>query len=263
MLAVSANITNADAFFAIAWRLIIMPMFLFSGTFYPLSSLPLALQWIGWISPLWHATQLGRWLSYGMPLEPWQAMVSIVYLLAMGVVGIVLARRRFEILIPRNGNATSSCATADRPSCGPSVRRTKEIFNLLQAHHPGGFAPSLLRAGARFQPRLPRPPDAARLCACHRLRRLRRSESGEMMGAVRLHADANHETGEYGILLRSDLKGLGLGWELMRLMIEWAKVEGLREIDGQVLRENSTMLDMCRSLGFSIKIDRTIWNCAS
>ena len=96
MLAVSANITNADAFFAIAWRLVIMPMFLFSGTFYPLSSLPLALQWIGWISPLWHATQLGRWLSYGMPLEPWQAMVSVVYLLAMGVVGIVLARRRFE-----------------------------------------------------------------------------------------------------------------------------------------------------------------------
>jgi len=80
-------------------------------------------------------------------------------------------------------------------------------------------------------------------------------ETGEMMGAVRLHADANHETGEYGILLRSDLKGLGLGWELMRLMIEWAKAEGLREVEGQVLRENSTMLDMCRSLGFSIRID--------
>ncbi|PVE26409.1 GNAT family N-acetyltransferase [Microvirga sp. KLBC 81] len=80
-------------------------------------------------------------------------------------------------------------------------------------------------------------------------------ETGEMMGAVRVHADANHETGEYGILLRSDLKGLGLGWMLMRLMIEWAKVEGLHEVEGQVLRENSTMLDMCRSLGFSIKID--------
>ncbi|MBJ6124476.1 bifunctional acetate--CoA ligase family protein/GNAT family N-acetyltransferase [Microvirga splendida] len=80
-------------------------------------------------------------------------------------------------------------------------------------------------------------------------------ETGEMMGAVRLHADANHETGEYGILLRSDLKGLGLGWELMRLMIEWAKAEGLREVEGQVLRENSTMLDMCRSLGFTIRID--------
>jgi acetyltransferase len=80
-------------------------------------------------------------------------------------------------------------------------------------------------------------------------------QTGEMMGAVRVHADANHETGEYGILLRSDLKGLGLGWTLMRLMIEWAKVEGLHEIEGQVLRENTTMLDMCRSLGFSVRID--------
>jgi acetyltransferase len=80
-------------------------------------------------------------------------------------------------------------------------------------------------------------------------------DTGDMMGAVRVHADANHETGEYGILLRSDLKGLGLGWELMKLMIEWAKVEGLREVEGQVLRENTTMLDMCRSLGFSIRTD--------
>jgi acetyltransferase len=81
------------------------------------------------------------------------------------------------------------------------------------------------------------------------------AETREMMGAVRLHADANHESGEYGILLRSDLKGLGLGWELMRLMIEWAKAEGLHEVEGQVLRENTTMLDMCRSLGFSIRVD--------
>jgi acetyltransferase len=80
-------------------------------------------------------------------------------------------------------------------------------------------------------------------------------ESGDMLGAVRLHADANHETGEYGILLRSDLKGLGLGWDLMRFMIEWAKAEGLRMVEGQVLRENSTMLDMCRRLGFSIRND--------
>lgn len=96
MLAVSANVTNEDVFLASTWRLLIMPMFLFSGTFYPLSGLPLALQLIGWISPLWHATQLGRWLSYGMPLEPWQAAVSVAYLLTLGIVGIVVARRRFE-----------------------------------------------------------------------------------------------------------------------------------------------------------------------
>ncbi len=96
MLAISANVKNEDGFLAFTWRLVIMPMFLFSGTFYPLSSLPLALQWIGWISPLWHATQLGRWLSYGMPLEPWQALLSVLYLLTIGVFGLLLARRRFE-----------------------------------------------------------------------------------------------------------------------------------------------------------------------
>jgi acetyltransferase len=80
-------------------------------------------------------------------------------------------------------------------------------------------------------------------------------ENGKMMGAVRLHADANQEKGEYAILLRSDLKGIGLGWELMRLMIEWALAEGLQEVEGQVLRENRTMLEMCKSLGFECRAD--------
>ncbi|HYF55765.1 MAG TPA: GNAT family N-acetyltransferase, partial [Salinarimonas sp.] len=79
--------------------------------------------------------------------------------------------------------------------------------------------------------------------------------TGEMMGAVRLHADANHESGEYAILLRSDLKGQGLGWLLMRLMIEWARHEGLRHVEGQVLRENTVMLEMCAALGFAIRTD--------
>jgi acetyltransferase len=79
--------------------------------------------------------------------------------------------------------------------------------------------------------------------------------AGVMIGAVRLHADANRERGEYAILVRSDLKGQGLGWELMRLIIEWAQTEGLRLIEGQVLRENTSMLDMCRRLGFAIRSD--------
>jgi acetyltransferase len=76
-----------------------------------------------------------------------------------------------------------------------------------------------------------------------------------MLGVVRLHSDANHETAEYAILLRSDLKGLGLGWELMQLIIEWAKADGLIVIEGQVLRENTVMLDMCRALDFEIRTD--------
>ena len=79
--------------------------------------------------------------------------------------------------------------------------------------------------------------------------------SGEMLGAVRLHADANYEKGEYGILVRSDLKGHGIGWTLMQIMIEYAQWQGLKVIEGQVLRENTTMLAMCRQLGFRIDAD--------
>lgn len=78
---------------------------------------------------------------------------------------------------------------------------------------------------------------------------------GEMLGAVRLLADANYERGEYAILVRSDLKGVGLGWQLMQIMIEYARRQGLRLVEGQVLRENRTMLAMCRELGFSFKPD--------
>jgi len=80
-------------------------------------------------------------------------------------------------------------------------------------------------------------------------------QTGELLGEARLQADANHERGEYGILIRSDLKGVGLGWELMRLLTEWARVEGLRIIEGEVLRENKTMLAMCRELGFTARPD--------
>jgi RimJ/RimL family protein N-acetyltransferase len=77
----------------------------------------------------------------------------------------------------------------------------------------------------------------------------------EMLGVVWLYSDSIHETGEYAILLRSDLKGRGLGWALMQLIIEYAKSEGLSRIYGQILQENSVMLKMCRELGFKIKTD--------
>jgi acetyltransferase len=75
----------------------------------------------------------------------------------------------------------------------------------------------------------------------------------ELLGGVRLHVDANHESGEYAVLLRSDLKGRGLGWQLMQLIIEYARNEGLRRIEGQVLAENTVMLQMCRQLGFKVE----------
>ena len=90
MLAVTVRLERDEGYFAIIARFVVAPMFLFSGTFYPLEQMPIFLQPIGWISPLWHATELGRNLSYGMPVEPIMLWVHIGYLAIMGVVGMAL-----------------------------------------------------------------------------------------------------------------------------------------------------------------------------
>jgi len=79
--------------------------------------------------------------------------------------------------------------------------------------------------------------------------------TNELVGVVRIHSDSIYESGEYAILLRSDFKGRGLGWALMQSIIEYAKSEGLKIISGDVLRENTIMLEMCRDLGFEVKSD--------
>ena len=79
--------------------------------------------------------------------------------------------------------------------------------------------------------------------------------TGDKVGGVRLMLDVDHESGEYAILLRSDQKGKGLGWSLMELIIEYARKENLRHIEGQVLGENTTMILMCQELGFHIADD--------
>jgi len=71
-----------------------------------------------------------------------------------------------------------------------------------------------------------------------------------MLGVVRLHVGATGDVGEYAILVRSDLKGRGLGWRLMQHLIDYGKSEGLKEFNGLVLVENTSMLRMCRQLGF-------------
>jgi acetyltransferase len=77
----------------------------------------------------------------------------------------------------------------------------------------------------------------------------------DLLGVVRFHADSIYETAEYAILLRSDLKGRGLGWRLMELIVEYSRNEGLKRIEGQVLAENTTMLRMCREQGFTVTDD--------
>jgi RimJ/RimL family protein N-acetyltransferase len=75
-------------------------------------------------------------------------------------------------------------------------------------------------------------------------------DTGHMLGLVRLKEELDEETAEFAILVRSRLKGHGLGWLLMRRVIDYAKEKGLRRVYGDVLAENSAMLKMCAELGF-------------
>ena len=71
---------------AMIMRFGVTPMFLFSGTFFPLTQLPFFLQWIGWISPLWHGTELGRIFSYGLQEPIWLTVLHVLYLVAITAV---------------------------------------------------------------------------------------------------------------------------------------------------------------------------------
>ncbi|MBP2311692.1 bifunctional acetate--CoA ligase family protein/GNAT family N-acetyltransferase [Azospirillum soli] len=77
-------------------------------------------------------------------------------------------------------------------------------------------------------------------------------ETGEtiMYGVVRITADPDNLRAEYAVMVRSDMKGQGLGYQLMNRILDYARSRGIKEVYGEVLRENTNMLGMCRALGF-------------
>lgn len=95
LMAYAGSIEDDKGQFALVQRFFFMPMFLFSGTFYPLETLPPWLQWIGWISPLWHGAELGRVATYGAAVAPAMVVVHVVYLVVLTAVGYVWGRRVF------------------------------------------------------------------------------------------------------------------------------------------------------------------------
>jgi acetyltransferase len=69
-------------------------------------------------------------------------------------------------------------------------------------------------------------------------------------GVARLAADPDNERAEFDILVRSDLKGRGLGTALMRRLIAHARGRGVKVVFGQVASDNARMLALCDDLGF-------------
>lgn len=95
LMAYAATIKEDKGQFAMVMRFIVMPLFLFSGTFFPLDTLPLLVRWVGWISPIWHGTELGRVLSYGYDEPPVLTIIHVVFLLGLAWFGWVLTKRQF------------------------------------------------------------------------------------------------------------------------------------------------------------------------
>lgn len=77
--------------------LVTIPMFLFSATFFPIEAYPSAVRWVVELTPLYRGVVLCRELTTGA--LSWASLVSVVYLVAMGVVGLLVVRRRLDKLL--------------------------------------------------------------------------------------------------------------------------------------------------------------------
>jgi lipooligosaccharide transport system permease protein len=93
VFAYSATI-RSDAMFAVLFRFLVMPMTLFAGVFFPVTSLPPLARLLAYASPLWHGVELSRAATLGTPTA-WGAWTHVGYLLAWAVGGFATAAWRF------------------------------------------------------------------------------------------------------------------------------------------------------------------------
>jgi len=94
VLAFTTGLEN-DTSLSSLFRFGITPMFLFSGTFFPITQLPAWIRPLAWLTPLWHGVELTRSAALGTP-SAWPWMVHALFLLAVAAGGLVLATARLE-----------------------------------------------------------------------------------------------------------------------------------------------------------------------
>ena len=73
----------------------------------------------------------------------------------------------------------------------------------------------------------------------------------DICGVVRLVPEPNLEQVEFAVIVLHDMTGMGLGMILMRRIIDYARQRGIKEVHGDVLRENRIMLKLCNVFGFN------------
>jgi acetyltransferase len=75
----------------------------------------------------------------------------------------------------------------------------------------------------------------------------------EVLAAAGFYSDADDDSAEFGIIVRSDLKGQGMGFTIMTYLFRKAPSYGVRRLWGLILRDNADMLDLVTSLGMRIE----------
>jgi lipooligosaccharide transport system permease protein len=95
VMAFSAGVTDEGSAFNVLFRLVLVPMTLFSGTFFPVAALPGWVRPLTWASPLWHGTELARAAALGTS-GPLPAAGHGAYLVALAVGGAAVAVRRYR-----------------------------------------------------------------------------------------------------------------------------------------------------------------------
>lgn len=94
-LAAFAATQDSDGAFSLTFRLAVVPLFLFSGVFFPLSQLPVGLRLLAWVTPLWNGVALCRPLAEGTVTAA-GLVGHTAYLVGVTAAGLVLARWTFR-----------------------------------------------------------------------------------------------------------------------------------------------------------------------
>lgn len=90
-----AAVTETDGAFAFLLRFVITPLFLFGGVFYPVEQLPVVLEQVAFVTPLWHGVALSRGLALGTATAAGTAG-HVLYLGAWIAVGFAVAARNYR-----------------------------------------------------------------------------------------------------------------------------------------------------------------------
>jgi lipooligosaccharide transport system permease protein len=95
VVAAYTSFLERDAGLALLFRFGMIPLFLFSGTFFPVSQLPATLRPVAWVTPLWHGVSLCRNLALGQGSAV-ADLGHVVYLIGFLLIGVAVARVSFR-----------------------------------------------------------------------------------------------------------------------------------------------------------------------